>query len=180
MDTQTTAENPQPLSIILEVIADDPNEAATAETYAIGRDTADALRKEGYTIQPVYTGRRGGFLVDVVFPLLTMMWAQKEVILADLSKLIAILTPAVVVVRHLRAAHEQRVGKDAAREHPLKITVEVGGATVSLESFNQEDDVRAEQLARQLLTTHSHLQLTPQTRPKVTSRVPKTQPRKRR
>jgi hypothetical protein len=102
------------------------------------------------------------------------------VILADLSELIAILTPAVVVVRHLRAAHEQRVGKDAARQHPLKITVEIGGATVSLESFNQEDDVRAEQLARQLLTAHPHLQLTPQTRPKVTSRVPKTQERKRR
>jgi hypothetical protein len=180
MDAQTPAENPQPLSIILEVIPDDPNEAATAETYAIGRDTADALRNEGYIVQPVYTGRRGGFLVDVVFPLLTMMWAQKEVILADLSELIAILTPAVVVVRHLRAAHEQRVGKDAARQHPLKITVEIGGATVSLESFNQEDDVRAEQLARQLLTAHPHLQLTPQTRPKVTSRVPKTQERKRR
>jgi hypothetical protein len=58
--------------------------------------------------------------------------------------------------------------------------VEVGGATVSLESFNQEDDVRAEQLARQLLAAHPHLQLTPQTRPKVTSRVPKTQQRKRR
>ena len=110
MSTQTPSENPQPLSVILEVIPDDPNEAAIAETYAVGRDTADALGNDGYTVQPVYTGQRGGFLVNVVFPLLTMMWAQKEVILADLSELIAILTPAVVVVRHLRAAHEQRVG----------------------------------------------------------------------
>ena len=93
MSTQTPSENPQPLSVILEVIPDDPNEAAIAETYAVGRDTADALGNDGYTVQPVYTGRRGGFLVDVVFPLLTMMWAQKEVILADLSELIAILTP---------------------------------------------------------------------------------------
>jgi hypothetical protein len=57
MDAQTPSENPQPLSIILEVIPDDPNEAATAETYAVGRDTADALRNDGYTVQPLYTGQ---------------------------------------------------------------------------------------------------------------------------
>ena len=181
MDAQTPSENSHPLSITLEVISDDPNEGATAETYAVGRDTADALRNDGYIIQPVYTGRRGGgFLVDVVYPALTTLWTQKEVILADLSALVTILTPVVGVVQHLRTAHEQRVGKEAARQHPLKITVEIDGATISLESFNQEDDVRAEQLARQLLAAHPHLQLTPQTRPKVTSRVPKAQQRKRR
>src|SRR2546426_1290629 len=124
----------------------DQNEAATAETDAVARDTADALRNDGFPIQPVYTGRRGGFLVDVVFPMLTTIWDQKEVILADVSALITILTPVVRVVQHLRTAHEQRVGKDTAREQPLKITVEIDGTTISLESFNQEDDVRAEQL----------------------------------
>src|SRR5438132_1108276 len=107
MDAQTPSDNSHPLSITLEVISEDPNEAATAETYAVGRDTADALRNDGYTIQPVYTGRRGGFLVDVVFPMLTTMWDQKEVILADVSALITILTPVVRVVQHLRTAHEQ-------------------------------------------------------------------------
>src|SRR5436305_3971109 len=102
MDNQT-------LSITLEVISEDPNVTSAADAYAVGRDSANTLRNDGYTIQPVYTGQRGGeFLVDVVFPLLNTLWTQKDVILADVSALVTVLTPAVAVVQHLREAHERR------------------------------------------------------------------------
>ena len=174
MDNQT-------LSITLEVTSEDPNVTSAADAYAVGRDSANALRNDGYTIQPVYTGQRGGeFLVDVVFPLLNTIWTQKDMILTDVSALVTILTPVVTVVQYLREAHERRVGKETAREHPLKITLEIGEARLSLESSDQEGDVLAEHLAKQLLASYPHIQVIPQTKPKVMSRVPKTQQRKRR
>src|SRR5437868_15195069 len=100
MDNQT-------LSITLEVISEDPDVTSAADAYAVGRDSANALRDDGYTIQPVYTGQRGGeFLVDVVFPLLNTMWVHKDVIFADVRTLITILTPVLALVQLLREADE--------------------------------------------------------------------------
>ena len=56
MDTRTEPDNSNRFKITLEVVPDDPHDADPALVDAVGRDAADALRNDGYTIEPVYTG----------------------------------------------------------------------------------------------------------------------------
>jgi len=56
MDTRTEPDNSNRFKITLEVFPDDPHDADSALADAVGRDAADALRNDGYTIEPVYTG----------------------------------------------------------------------------------------------------------------------------
>ena len=63
MSTQSEPVSSDHSAITLEVISEDPQFADPALVDAVGRDTTDALRNDGYTIEPIYTGQRGGFLV---------------------------------------------------------------------------------------------------------------------
>src|SRR5260370_2302716 len=146
MSSQAESDNSNGFRITLEVTPDDPHDADPALVDAVGRDTADALSNDGYTIEPVYTGTRGGdFLVNV----LATAWAQKDTILADGSALTTIFTPVVSFAKRLHEAHGRRVGKDAAQQSPIKITVEIDGASISIEAPDRET---AETLAQRFLT----------------------------
>ena len=68
MDTQAESDNSNHFKITLEVIPDDPHDADPALVDAVGRDTVDALRNDGYTIEPVYTGTRGQYGPAVSLP----------------------------------------------------------------------------------------------------------------
>ncbi len=57
--------SPSQITFTLEIVPDDPGDADPALVDAIGRDTTEALRQDGSRVEPIYTGQRGGFLVDV-------------------------------------------------------------------------------------------------------------------
>src|SRR6266568_5838573 len=110
MKRQIDSATPQHIPLTLEVVPQDPQDADSALVNAVGRDTAGALSNDGYTIEPLYTNQRGGFLVEVI-PFLTTVaadtWAQKDVILGDLSALVTILSAVIPVIKHMRKAHEK-------------------------------------------------------------------------
>src|SRR5260370_35501200 len=136
MSSQAESDNSNRFRIPLEVIPDAPNDADPALVDAVGRDTADALRNDGYTIEPVYTGTRGGgFLVTV----LATAWAQKDLILADGSALMTIFTPVVSLAKRLHEAHQLRAGHDADQQSPIKISVDIDRASLSIETPNREE-----------------------------------------
>lgn len=163
------------------MVPEDPQDADPALVDAVGRDTAGVLRTTGYAVKPVYTGQRGGFLVDVVIPFLTTVWTQKEVILADMSALFAILSAAVSVGQYLRKAYEKRVGKDALQQAPIIITAEVDGAPISIEVPDLESAEGALNLVRRFQAQHpaAAAKVTPQSTLKIKGRVPKRQSRKK-
>jgi hypothetical protein len=171
----------QQITLTLEVVPEDPQDADPALVDAVGRDTAEGLRTTGYTVKPVYTGQRGGFLVDVVIPFLTTVWTQKEVILADMSALVGILSAAVSVVLHLRKAYEKRVGKDALQQAPIKITAEIDGIPISIEVPDLESAESTLRLVRRFHIQHpaAAAKVTPQSTLKIKGKVPKRQSRKR-
>jgi hypothetical protein len=182
MDTQAESENASRFRISLEVVPDDPRDADPALVDAVGRDVFDALRHDGYTIKPVYTGARGGFLIDIVLPMLTAAWTQKDVILADGSALITIFTPVVLIAKKLHEAHEQRKGKDAAQQSPIKITVEIDGGTTSIEAPDLESAEAAMELAQRFQMQHPAIasKVTSQSSAKLKASVSKPPPRRRR
>ena len=91
MENQQDSATAQPIAITLEVVPEDPQNSDPALVDAVGRDTADALRSEGYTVQPVYTGTRGGPLVETIAFLsqtFAAAWANKEALISDVSGLV--------------------------------------------------------------------------------------------
>src|SRR5947209_1600439 len=125
MENQQDSTTSQPITLTLEVVPEDPLDSDPALVDAVGRDTANALRSEGYTVQPLYTGSRGGPLVEIIAFLsqtLVTAWANKEVLIADLSGLVTILTAAAAVAGKARQAYEKRVGKDTAQQYPISFT----------------------------------------------------------
>jgi hypothetical protein len=182
MSPQSVSDNLDRFTIKLDVVPEDPHDADPALIDGVGRDTADALRNDGYVIEPVYTGQRGGFFIDVVMPLLTTIWAQKDVILSDGSALVTMLTPVVLIAKHLREAHRQRMGKDAAQQSPIKITAEIDGVPILIETSDLETAEAALKLAHKFQSQHPAVaaNVKSQSKVKVTGSVSKRQPRKRR
>lgn len=173
----------QAIKLTLEVVPENHRDADPALVDAIGRDTADRLRNSGYTVVPVYTGRRGGnFLVEIVAPVLIAVWANKDVILADSSALVTIFTPVVLIAQHLFDAYKQQMGKDAEQQSRIKITIEIDGAPISVEAPDLATADAALKLAHRYQAQHPAVaaKVTPQSMVKVAGSIPKEQPRRRR
>ena len=97
------------LHITLELDGDDP-----AFTNSIGLDVVTTLRDEGYSIEPVYTGQRGGLLVEIGITLAQALMLVKDNHAAisegigDLGGLVGICTGVVPLCKqmlHATAKH---------------------------------------------------------------------------
>ena len=185
MEDQQDTTASQSITLTLEVVPENPLDSDPALVDAVGYDTTNALRNEGYTVQPVYTGRCGSPLVEIIAFLsqtLATAWANKEILIADVSGLVAILTAATAVVSKVRQAYEKRVGKDTSQQYPISFTLEIKGMSVP---FSVADAASAEeilQMAQRLQVSHPALKGTDPSRDKagVKASVPKQPPRKRR
>jgi hypothetical protein len=185
MQNQQNTATSQPITLTLEVVPEDPLDSDPALVDAVGRDTADALRSEGYTVQPVYTGTRGGTLVEIIAFLsqaLAAAWANKEALIADVSGLVAILTAVAAVVTKARQAYEKRVGKDTAQQYPISFTLDINGTSIpfSVSDVGSAEDIL--KMAQRLRASHPSLTGTDPSRSKagVKASVPKQPQRKRR
>ena len=185
MESRQDSTTLQSITLTLEVVPEDPLNSDPALVDAVERDTASALRSEGYTVQPVYTGTRGSPLVEIITflsQILTTAWANKEAIIADVSGLVAILTAAAAVVGKARQAYENRVGKGTAQQYPISFTLDINGKSVP---FAISDAAQAEeifQMAQRLQASHPGLKNVDPSRSKtgVKASIPKQPPRKRR
>ena len=181
----TDSAHPQHITITLEVLPEDPHNADPALVGAVGRDAVDALRNVGYTVQTVYTGQRGGFLVEVI-PFLTTVatdaWSQKDIILGDVSALITILTAVMSIVKHLRKAHEKHVGTNISQQTPIKITLEIDATLIQVEFPEIENAEDILKLAHRIQASHPAVaaKATLQSKVRVKSSVSKRPSRKRR
>ena len=168
-------------TITLEIVEEDQHDSDPELVEAVGRDTTEALSRDGFTLEPVYTGLRGGVIVTVVFSLLTAAWTNKDIILTDSSALVTLMRPVFTLTQHLREAHEKRIGKEAFQQAPVKISIEINGASISIETPDLETAEGAMALAQRFQAQHPTIasQVTPQSNVKVTGSVPKKPRRKR-
>ncbi|HEY6287185.1 MAG TPA: hypothetical protein VIX20_16085 [Ktedonobacteraceae bacterium] len=185
MESQQDSATSQPIKLTLEVVPEDPLNSDPALVDAVGRDTADALRSEGYTVQPVYTDTRGGPLVEIITFLAQVAanaWANKEALIADVSGLVTILTAAATVVSKARQAYEKRVGKDTAQQYPISFTLDIDGMSIPFAVSDVENAEDIFKMAQRLQTSHPALAHSDPSQSKagVKASVPKQPHRKRR
>jgi hypothetical protein len=130
----------QILSIRVELQA--ANEETTpAFLHTIGREIVKTLESNGYTLRPVYTGKRGGpLLVEVVQQLSLMVeqaWASRataEELFSDGAAVLTICGAALPIMHHLCRVHEQEASRDEEQAQPIDIAVEIDGARITMEA----------------------------------------------
>lgn len=189
MSFQSTASNPLQLLIQLEILAEHADESDLAMVSAVGRDTIGELQNAGYSVQAVPTGQRGAdILVDVITTLTNIgsnVWANKETferLLTDAGGLVTVCGGIVPVAKTLLRVFKKRAANSSIAQEPLKITVEIDGAPVTVEATDLEHAEAALTLAKRFHSSHPAvaIQVTPHSKVKLKASVPKTQQRKRR
>jgi hypothetical protein len=186
-DRAHTAQAPEELVMTLELVADE-SEGDPALVNAVGRDTVAALQQEGDSVRPVYTGQKGGFLVEVVMTvtqLATIAWDNRAVageVIADLSGLVTIFAAVLPKLKQMLHAHEQRMGKEESVNNPMKIVIEIDGVPFNIEPSVVKQDDAASKLTLQFHSAHPLVapQVTTKSKVKVQGRVPMRKRRRHR
>lgn len=176
MELQSDAQHPQPLSVELEFVPEDERDADPAAVGDVGRRVVAALQKDGYNVQPVYTGKR----FDLLFTLPLLMWAGQAVA-ENKDLLVELLKSVQPVIEYLFKAHEKKV-PPSNTQGQVKVAVEIDGAAVSVEAPDVASAERLIHLANTFRTAHPAVaaNITPYSKVKVRGRVSRHQQRRRR
>jgi hypothetical protein len=123
------------------------------------------LRREGYAVEPVYTGQKGA--LELLFAVATALqsgaveaWTHVDAI-AALCTIFETMKPLL-----------SRVFK-AQEKHPVKISVVIDGAAVSVEAADLQEAEAALKLAKRFHAAHPAVKVTPQSQVKAKVRVSK-------
>lgn len=129
MNTPQSSPSNQGILIQLEVVSDDEQQADVADIDEVGRDLFDELTENGYTVKPASTGKKGGGpLFDILLSIPRFVHDNKD----WLEGLFDCLLIAI----------SKRTEKEKTKRSPLKITLEVNGKPVVIETENPKDAVK--------------------------------------
>jgi hypothetical protein len=173
------------VTVLLELVPDQPEESDPAFIRAIGRATVETLQRDGFTVQSVYTGQQGGgFLVEIltaVGQLATTAWDQRailEEVLNDSSRLLALSASIFAIIASVKRIYKWRARHTEDVANPLKITIQLNGASITIEATNlAQVQETLTKLVQQLQNTHTGTQVSSATTLKIQPRIPKKRPR---
>lgn len=159
-NTKRTTDVPETLSMTLELIANEQGGDPTL-AMAVGSDTVQSLEHDGYTVRPVYRGQMGGgIFVEVattITQMATMALDNRAIVeepIADLGGLITIFGAVLPAIKKMLHAHEQRAGKEESTSNPIKISLVIDGAPLSIEAPDVAQAEAALKLAQQFHAAH--------------------------
>ena len=151
--------------ILLEVKPEDERESNPVVIGEVGRNIVSGLRQAGYAVEPVYSGQKGA--LELLFMVGTVLqsgaveaWTHIDAIAA----LCAIFETTKPLLLHVFKAQEK---------HPIKISVVIDGAPVSIEAADLEDAEAALKLAQRFHAAHPAVKVTAQSKVKAKVRVSK-------
>lgn len=189
MSFQSGTDNPLQLLIQLEISPEYADEATLAIVSAVSRDAIDELQNTGYRVQSTPTGQRGGdVLVTIITTLTTIAanaWANKETferVLTDAGGLVTVCGGINPIAKTLLRAFHKRTANTNNAQEPIKITVEIDGAPITVEAADLEQADAALTLAQRFYFSHPTIakKVTTHSKVKLKASVPKMQQRKRR
>jgi hypothetical protein len=169
----------QKLVIAFELVVEE-GEHDPALLQALGDETASALQKEGYlALPPAYTGQKGieSFFVEfavAVQQLATALWNNHAAIsegVADLSGLVTIFTAIMPILKRIQQAHRERMGDEESAARPIRLTVEIDGASVGIEASDLAQADAALQIALKYRAAHPAVRATTKSKVKVRGQV---------
>ena len=189
MAEENKQEPPRP--IILEIIAEDAHDADPVAIGEVGRGILDEVKQDGSTVEPIYTGQRGGLeLLFEVFNYVqttaqmvgTDIYAQRDMIgvVANLVTVFVGVSPLAMKIFKAREKHEAKQAIVAQEQHPVKISIVIDGEPITVEAANFQDAEALLELAKRFHSAHPNVNTTPQSQVKIQASVPKKARRGRR
>lgn len=174
----------QSLSINLEIVPEDENDADPAAVNAFASRAISSLQseQERYIVQPLPTNQRGA--LTLLFQIIIQgiqaadaaVLAHKDLIDAY-GELLTIFTTMGAPILLLFKAHKKPSPPEA--QHTIRVKMRIDDAEIELTSDDVADDKRIAQLAKQFQKQHPHIKPTPQSKITVQARVPKQPPRRK-
>jgi hypothetical protein len=150
MPERPTSPPPHTIAIGLEFVDADPRHPDPATTGAMARRAVDALRAEGYTIQPAYTGTKGGEWFDIIRQGVQMIQDNREL----LTALVSLATPIITYFFQRRASQERA-------SQPTSTLVTVNSVEVVIENqpieICVEETADVDRLVMRLVQAYPHL-----------------------
>jgi hypothetical protein len=170
------------LSIQLAFVNADAQHPDPATVGEAARQAVGDLRSQGYTVQPAYTGAKGGDVFTIATQIGQNIVENKELLIA----LIGMSTP---ILTFLLDRHEKRLDKaeqaaasaqqQQQAQQSTNIYITINQATAQVETTDLDDN---ERLLRKLLDVQPDLidTVTPESTPQIEVRVPPKPQRRRR
>jgi hypothetical protein len=175
----------QTLTISLEIVPADENDADPAAVHAFASHALDALQREPgtYLVQPLPTNQRGGLLllfqlvIQGIQAIDTALLAQKDTIdaLVGLCTLFAATRAAILL---LFKTHQRQSPPE--QQHTLTVKMTIDDAAIEITSHDVADDQRVMELAERFHEQHPHVKPTSKSKITVQAGVPKRRSRARR
>ncbi len=173
--------------VILEIVAEDERDVDPVAIGEVGRGILDEVKQDGFTVEPVYTGQRGG--LELLFEIVNaaqstgqMIYAQRDAIgvVNNLFGIFGGVSSVVMLVFNARKKHEAKQAVVAQEQHPVKISIVIDGAPITVEAANFKDAETMLELAKKFHSVHPSVNATPQSQVKIQASVPKKARRGRR
>ncbi len=181
--------------IILEIVAEDQHDVDPVAIGEVGRGILDEVKQDGFAVEPVYTGQRGG--LELLFEVFNAAQTMGQVVWADvyaqrdtigvISSLVTIFGAASPVVKKVFQAREKHEAKQAmlaamppAQEHTVKISIAIDDKSITVENADIKDADAILELAKKFHAAYPNVKATPQSQVKIQASVPKKPQRRRR
>jgi hypothetical protein len=183
MAQHSFGEQGQQLTLLLEIAPEDERDPDPIAVREVGQSIKDSLMQDGYAVEPVYTGHRGD--VDIVLQTAIILqtlggdiYAQKEVI-GIVANLFTIFVPILPLAQSIFKGRAKQATQNGTPQ-PIKITVSIDGAPITVEADDLQKAEAALELAKRFHSTHPTVAVVPQSQIKISTPVPKKQQRRRR
>jgi hypothetical protein len=164
-ESKKSAADAPTCEILLEVEPEDERESDPVVIGEVGRNIVSGLRQEGYAVEPVYSGQKGALeLLFTVWAVLQSGAVEAWTHVDAIAALCAIFETTKPLLLRVFKAQEK---------HPIKISVEIDGAPVSVEAADLEEAEAALKLAKRFHAAHPAMKVTAQSQVKAKVRVSK-------
>jgi hypothetical protein len=138
---------PQTVTIRLEFVDTDPHQPDPATRGEVARRAVHELRSEGYTVQPAYTGTRGGDVFEIIRQVVQQIQDNQEL----LTALVSLATP---IITHFLGRRASKANSRQKIEKNIEVEVAVDHMSADVRSEDAED---ADRLLARLLQVHPNL-----------------------
>lgn len=135
----------------------DPANRDPAALASVADAAVAALRHDGYTVTPVYTGTRGGDAFEIVRQAAQAVYDNKDL-------LIPLVGLAKPIVEYLLKQHEKKTSTPSQPAPATKVVVVIDQTAIPLNASDAASDqtllaalLRAEPQLRDKLTPHSRV-----------------------
>lgn len=154
MQQQAGSDNTQGLKVLLEIVPEDQGNADPVAVGEMGRAVVEELRHGSYTVDPVYTGQRGG--IELVFQTVVDFLNTQGGTIDVVASLTTIVTSLFPVLEKVFRANEEQ-------GQPIKISLFIDGSPVSIEAANLKEAEAALKIAERYHAIHPTIAPNPAT-----------------